>query len=142
MKKKNRISPPISPKPGGKIPDLGIYESSIKLSFKYLDLGHKKFAVHSKGGQYFIKLLERLKDFCRFNLLELQSSRSNAIRFHSIKWTKTSEPRGFSHLIGELRDAPAYQFSVSANEYGRVLGFVLYEHFHIVWLDPDHKLYP
>jgi hypothetical protein len=31
---------------------------------------------------------------------------------------------------------------LTANEYGRVHGFFLDEVFYVVWLDPDHKLYP
>ncbi len=41
----------------------------------------------------------------------------------------------------QLVDIP-YQFSLSSNEHGRVHGFFIDEVFYIVWLDPDHLLYP
>jgi len=41
----------------------------------------------------------------------------------------------------QVVDTP-YQFSLSSNEHGRVHGFLIDEVFYIVWLDPDHQLYP
>ncbi|ELU7233491.1 hypothetical protein SCL96_003408 [Escherichia coli] len=35
-----------------------------------------------------------------------------------------------------------YQFAVSRNEHGRVHGFFIGNVFHVVWLDPHHRLYP
>ncbi|WP_298920867.1 hypothetical protein [uncultured Nostoc sp.] len=72
---------------------------------------------------------------------ELLVNRSNTLRCHPIKWEDTSES-GFGLPNEEqLVDIP-YQFSISSNEYGRVHGLFIKEIFYIVWLDPDHLLYP
>ena len=34
-----------------------------------------------------------------------------------------------------------WQFALSANEHGRVHGFLIQNRFYIVWLDPEHELY-
>jgi hypothetical protein len=74
--------------------------------------------------------------------LELRSNRSSGIRCHPIRWADTSQVQGFSKITGQLRDVEPYQFEISSNAHGRVHGFFLSDVFHIVWLDPDHKLYP
>lgn len=46
-------------------------------------------------------------------------------------------------LPAHLRDTvEPYQFSLSSHVNGRVHGFFLDHVFHIVWLDPNHRLYP
>lgn len=39
-------------------------------------------------------------------------------------------------------DELAWQFALSANEHGRVHGFLADNVFYVRWLDPDHNLYP
>lgn len=101
----------------------------------------KKFSVENQDDRYVTTLLERLRDMCRMYMQECLSSRSSSLRFHPIDWTGTSEPAGFDSLPEHLRDSTPYQFSVSRNN-GRVHGFVIGHIFHVVWLDPDHALYP
>ncbi|WP_245602731.1 hypothetical protein [Gloeothece verrucosa] len=71
---------------------------------------------------------------------ELRNNPNKTLRCHEINWEDTTES-GFG-IKGEeqLVDQP-YQFSLSANQYGRIHGFFIEEIFYIVWLDPDHKLY-
>jgi hypothetical protein len=59
-----------------------------------------------------------------------------------IDWTATSEPEGFSNLLAQVSDVVPYQFEISANEHGRIHGFFLGDAFHVVWVDPEHRLYP
>ena len=75
---------------------------------------------------------------------ELTNARPNAaLRFHRIDWqndrvsVKTFGIRGW-----EEYDEAAWQFSISANEHGRVHGFLIDNVFYVVWLDPEHRLYP
>lgn len=85
--------------------------------------------------------LERLRDVSRCSFQELLSNRSKALRCHPIDWSDTSESGFGIPNEDDLVDTP-YQFSISSNKYGRVHGFFIGEIFYIVWLDPDHKLYP
>ncbi|QKQ77934.1 hypothetical protein FBB35_25410 [Nostoc sp. TCL240-02] len=62
-------------------------------------------------------------------------------RCHPIKWEDTREKAFGLPNEEQLVDIP-YQFSISSNEHGRVHGFFIDEIFYIVWLDPDHLLYP
>jgi hypothetical protein len=91
---------------------------------------------------YTQKLMERLKELSRWTLKRFTETRSMAVRNHSITWPETSRPDGFAHLPQQLREDPAWQFSISANEYGRVHGLLVGAIFYVVWLDFHHQLYP
>jgi hypothetical protein len=113
----------------------------ISFSFKYYHDSHNKFSCSEKEVIYWLTLLERLKALSSLSAQELLVNRSSTLRCHPIKWEETSE-RGFGLPNEEqLVDTP-YQFSLSSNEHGRVHGFFINEIFYIVWLDPDHLLYP
>jgi hypothetical protein len=65
-----------------------------------------------------------------------------ATRCHSIDWDRTTEPNGYGHLTAQLRDCEPYQLTISANEHGRVHGIMIDNVFYVVWVDPNHSLYP
>lgn len=113
----------------------------ISFSFKYYNENHNKFSCTEKEAIYWLTLLKRLKDLSSLTVQELLVNRSSTLRCHPINWEDTSE-RGFGLPNEEqLVDTP-YQFSLSSNEHGRIHGFFIGEIFYIVWLDPDHLLYP
>lgn len=114
----------------------------LTFSFRHLDLNHDKFSVEGRDGRYLTKLLSRLRDVCCMTMAHLKADRSKALHSHPIRWPETSEPDGYSHLNEQLQSCEPWQFSVSGNEYGRVHGFVIDTIFYVVWLDPDHQLYP
>jgi hypothetical protein len=114
---------------------------SISFSFKYFQGDHNKFSGNSQAISYWLTLLDRLKALSSLTAQELLVNRSSSLRCHPIRWADTGE-NGFGIPNEEqLVDTP-YQFSLSSNEYGRVHGFFIDEIFYIVWLDPDHQLYP
>lgn len=114
----------------------------ISFSFKYLDLGHPKFSVEQKDPSYFIALQQRLKDLSGLTPSELRQPRNpKTLRVHSIDWDTVSEPRFGIKEEEQIVGENACQFAISANDYGRVHGFMIGSTFYIVWLDPDHKLY-
>lgn len=113
----------------------------ISFSFKYYQDSHSKFSCTEKEVIYWLTLLDRLKAISSLTAQELFANRSSSLRCHPIKWEDTSES-GFGFLNEEqLVDTP-YQFSLSSNEHGRVHGFFIDEIFYIVWLAPEHRLYP
>jgi len=74
----------------------------------------------------------------------MQASRNpKALRIHRINWNhpKASQ-KGFQIPNQQDLDDEAWQFSISEHQNGRVHGFLIDTIFHVVWLDPDHGLYP
>jgi hypothetical protein len=85
-----------------------------------------------------------MKDLSGMPVSELTNARTNAaLGFHRIDWENDRvSVRSFGIKGWEEHDEDAWQFSISANEYGRVHGFLYLGVFYIVWLDPEHRLYP
>ncbi|HRP55877.1 hypothetical protein [Agriterribacter sp.] len=115
--------------------------SLINFSLKYFDTGNVKFPCSCWDGVYYLDLFSRIKDLCLLQKLEFTSNRSKTLRSHPIKWQETTE-NGFGFPMEEqIVDVP-YQFSLSANDKGRVHGFFISNTFYVVWLDKNHALYP
>lgn len=114
----------------------------ISFSFRHIAQSHDKFHYAARDAAYFCKVLERLSSLSTFTTQEFHSNRSSSLRAHPISWDETSEPAGFDHLNDQLRETQPFQFQVSANGHGRVHGFFAGHVFFVVWLDPDHLLYP
>ncbi|WP_219907664.1 hypothetical protein [Aphanothece hegewaldii] len=128
--------------------EVKVYKANFKLNAifayrisNYYQDNHSKFTCTEKEAVYWLTLLERLKALSSLTAQELLVNRSSTLRCHPINWEDTSE-NGFGLPNEEqLVDTP-YQFSLSSNEHGRVHGFFIDDVFYIVWLDPQHLLYP
>lgn len=116
--------------------------ATINFSFQYIDAGHEKFSFNAQNAAYFCKVLDRLKALSTMTEREFTADRGGSLKSHPIDWRHTSEPDGFQNLNEQFQSYTPYQFAVSRNEHGRVHGFFIGNVFHIVWLDPDHQLYP
>jgi hypothetical protein len=122
--------------------ELGGY-TPLRFSFKHLDLyGKEKFSLTRCKDGYMEKLLCRLRDLCGLSVKDFRTNKSQSLKIHRITWSETSEVPGFSSLNEQLRGAEAWQFEVTKNEHGRVHGILLEDTFYIIWVDPDHCLYP
>ncbi|MBN1391888.1 MAG: hypothetical protein JW947_03690 [Sedimentisphaerales bacterium] len=110
-------------------------------SFKYLELTHRDFNLNLVNHEkYHAKLLHRLKDISGWSDTHFACTSSNALRAHKIDWSRPSiQETGFGILDREELDDMAFQFSISANEYGRVMGFLVDNTFFVRWLDPQHQ---
>ena len=133
---------------GSRQPDRGIgankslldHDDLLKFSYKYTNLSHNVFHFNDRDVSYFVHVIQRLHDLCRYRVLELKTSKSSALRFHPIHWNDTTQRSfGLPHE-DQLVEEP-YQFSVSVNEHGRIHGFFIDNVFYIVWFDPYHRLY-
>lgn len=113
----------------------------VSFSFNYFQPTHEEFNIVKQDNKYLNTLLSRLKDLSSLTSFDLKANRSSSLRFHPINWKDTSQD-SFGIISEEQLVDRAYQFSLSANQYGRVHGFFIQEVFYIVWLDPNHKLYP
>ena len=114
----------------------------VNFSFKYLkDFdGEDKFGCIKHDSSYFIHFLGRIKNVSTLNCLELKTNHSQALRAHPINWNDTTEEKFGIPAEDQIVDQP-YQFSIQANECGRVHGFFINNTFYVVWLDKHHNLY-
>ena len=147
MNKRSSVPRPRSPANALVIPaPKQLHDGLLRFSFKYLQVTHEKFnldgmdRIESLRG-YLTSFLERLRHLSAMKVSEFCRPRNHAIRAHTIKWGDTSEPDGFSHLSEQMQACEPWQFSISANEHGRVHGILLDSVFYVIWFDPDHRLY-
>jgi len=117
-------------------------DAPLRFSFKLFDSSDNEVCPPKFRDGYVQILMERLKAISAWTVQEFLTPRGQAIRNHGITWDETSRPDGFSHLPNQYEAYPAFQFSLSANQHGRVHGLLIDDTFHIVWLDHDHRLYP
>jgi hypothetical protein len=111
------------------------------LSFSYRFFARTaKFNTGDCGPRWFDGLIDRLQALSSLRPQEVLSNRSPALRAHPIEFADTTERGGFAHLNPQLQGYQPYQFQLS-KETGRVHGFFIDLVFHIVWLDPHHRLY-
>src|SRR5690349_10046041 len=96
-----------------------VHSDRIAFSFHFLDLTHNKFHVDGRQPIYFQKLIDRLKLLSGIEKKQLSSYSNKTLRFHPIKWEDTTEPCfGIPHEEWLVEEP--LQFSISANEHGRV----------------------
>ncbi len=108
---------------------------AFTISFSYFDREHELFNLGSNKGpvesEWFITLLDRLKEFSKRTFQELKSSNFD---LHPVNWksANTKPPK-------ELEQCEFYQFRINKSK-GRVIGVLDGNIFYIVWLDPHHNL--
>ena len=113
----------------------------MKYSFKYLDLHNKKFSLQKCEKGYLKQFLTRVKELSDFTCKSFIENRSTTIRSNSINWENSSE-NGFKNVDPQNWKEQSYEFSITANKHGRVHGFIRDPVFYIVWIDPNHELFP
>jgi hypothetical protein len=128
-------------------PEGGIKKTStsnpiLKFSFKFFDQSDDEMcpAVFKNG--YTQTLMGRLQGLSSWTVADFTGRENSSIRNHRHDWSKTSRPRGFSHLNDHYSAYEGWQFCLSANEYGRVHGIIIDDTFYVIWLDQDHRMYP
>jgi hypothetical protein len=120
-----------------------IPDGLIKFSFRYFSTNEKFGYPDSQNlNKYFPVLIDRLKYISGMTLSDFMTNKCKTLRNHTHNWDKTSEPQGYKQLSDSLQQSQPWQFCLSANEHGRVHGFIISDVFYIVWLDPNHALYP
>lgn len=73
---------------------------------------------------------------------EFHSNPSRTLRIHKIDFRDSRvSVKGFGIPDAVEADANGWQFALSANEHGRVHGFLVEDTFFVRWLDPEHNLY-
>lgn len=136
MVKKSRLPPPPGP-----IRKTDVRGERLAFSFRFFT-DDEALCPRNRPDDYTQTLMERLRDLSNWTVADFVEKRSKTVRNHPITWSETSRAAGFAHLPEQVRDEPAWQFSLSANEHGRVHGLLIGSLFHVVWLDCNHQLYP
>jgi len=125
-------------------PRLTPEKSSVRFSFKHIDIEHDKFHFSKCQTEFFEKLICRFRIFSTWSIEQFTDQNNNERR-HTIWFPDTSEPEGFTNIDSEqLGVHEAWQFAIcpddQANQW-RVHGILIDDTFFVVWLDPEHKLY-
>lgn len=114
-----------------------VTEKTFSFSFACFDRTHELFNLGGKekdktvGGQWFIELIDCLKNVSNMNIEELKRSMYD---LHPIDWQKTNTNSPENEEQYEY-----WQFRINKSK-GRVIGFIIEGVFYIVWLDPYHNL--
>ena len=116
-------------------------DAILRFSFRLFDGTDTEICPEEFDARYTRVLMERLRHLSSWKVSEFVGPCNKTVRNHSIDWQKTSRPNGFVHLPEQYMAYPAYQFSLTANEYGRVHGLIIDDTFYVIWLDCQHNLY-
>ena len=123
--------------PSPQEPDLG----KIKFSFKFYDPKHETSHNATFRNPYPKEFLIKLKELETWTVEKFIDCREHTYRIHPIDWNDSNVSyRGFK--LSKEYDENAWQFSIKGNKHGRVHGFLIENIFYVVWLDPNHKVYP
>lgn len=114
----------------------------MRFSFKLFDTSDEDVCPPEFQNGYTKSLMLRLRDLSTWKVSQFLNTYSKSTRNHMIAWDKTARPDGFVHLNEQYQAYPAWQFSVSANEHGRVHGLLIGNCFYVIWLDSNHAVYP
>ena len=120
---------------------LPLDDQPLSFSFKHLDSDNAKFLLDSCDAAFYRALIEKIKDYSSWTIEQFCDENGNDRR-HRIHFPETSEPKGFSFLANEqLESSEIWQFCLDPMKEWRVHGFIIYNTFFIVWLDPGHRLF-
>ncbi len=112
---------------------------NVRFSFKFYNHKHDTSEKATFNNKYPKELLCKLKEIEAWSVEQFVQCKDNTYRIHPIEWGIVAYT-GFG--LKPEYDENAWQFSIKGNKYGRVHGFFIENIFHVVWLDPEHKVYP
>jgi len=119
----------------------------VRFCFDYLQPNHPKFPISACSKEFLQTLLCDIVRYGEWTVGHFKDMNNNEHR-HLTNFKETSEPDGFSDIDptgDDLWTEEAWQFALPGT-YGeasagwRIHGFIVDDMFHIVWLDPEHKL--
>jgi hypothetical protein len=119
----------------------------VRFCFDYLQPDHPKFPLSSCSDKFLQALLREIVRYSNWTV-DLFKDMNNVNHRHSTTFGETTEPEGFADIDPsdqELWTEEAWQFALpgergTPSDAWRVHGFIMNNIFHVVWLDPDHKL--
>jgi len=122
-------------------------ELLVRFSFTHINSQNEKFSHTNCSTEYFCKLFSILRRFSTWRVGDFVDQNNDEHR-HTIDFSQTSEPDGFQ-LQGvdaeQFGFHEGWQFSVFPEQpwcLWRAHGVLVDDTFYVVWLDPNHLLYP
>lgn len=113
----------------------------LLFSFRFLDKDHDAFNLGETSPGWFITLLEVLREINDLNRAQLVGEYRERYRYHDLDFEGDELPFKFGFSDDFLEQVEPRQFSLCRSR-GRVHGFAIGNRFYVVWLDPNHNLYP
>lgn len=114
--------------------------TTLTFSFRFFEGKHETFCCDTIKSEWFIRFLDSLQEISRLIWAEVHSRR-NHFRVHKHDWSRLKHRFALPNAIFEQIEEDCYQWSLSKGK-GRVHGFLISDVFYVVWLDPNHQLYP
>lgn len=112
---------------------------TLLFTFQFFDRDHEAFNLGHTEKDWYISLMDCLREVCRINRHELMVVQKNHYQAHVHDWDKLD----YKYKLDDdfLIQVECCQFSLTKST-GRVHGFIIGNRFYVVWLDPHHNLYP
>jgi hypothetical protein len=137
--------------PKGKIktPEVKPNQRKVRFSFECLQIDHPRFPIAECTREYYEALLREILRYQQYTVDQFSDiPNPNPERRHPIYFVDTEEKDGFPGIDPSMEDLwtdDPWQFALPGERgtpsFGwRVHGFISENVFHIVWLDPCHKL--
>jgi len=111
----------------------------ILFSFLFFDRSHEAFNLGKVEINWYISLLDALKELNDLTRNELTNIQRHHWEAHSHDWDTLKYKYNFDDDF--LEQVESLQIRISTSK-GRIHGFIIGNRFYIVWLDPHHNLYP
>lgn len=112
-----------------------LQKKEIDVSFKFFDRTHKAFNLAKVDSDWYITLIDTLKDFCNRNYPNL----IKIPKYDYHDWNKKPPKYLLEDLYPSLKQQEQIQLRLDRVN-GRIHGFFVDHIFYIVWLDPEHNM--
>lgn len=112
-------------------------QEKVVFSFEFFDRTHEAFNLGKTCVQWYIELLDVVKDISGLTWQQVNIERRKKYDPHSHDWNKTN----YKYTLDEqmLQQHEGVQFRLSKSK-GRVHGFMVGNIFYVYWLDPYHNM--
>ncbi|EQB35055.1 hypothetical protein M948_18320 [Virgibacillus sp. CM-4] len=141
LQQDKKEKPPIIPKEQLDRIKIG-QKQDIVFSWRFFDRYNKLFSMGNSKREWFIGLIDCLSNVSKMKVMEFrQQSKKRGLRVHSHNWKNATDKYNFTDEWFDQHSDDCLQFSISKAN-GRVHGFLIDNVFYIIWLDPEHNLYP
>ena len=112
-----------------------LQNKEIDISFRFFDRTHKAFNLAKIEADWYLTLIDTLKDFCNRSFNNL----SKVPKYDYHDWTVKPPKYLIKDLYPDLEQQEQIQIRLDRVK-GRIHGFFVDHIFYIIWLDPEHNM--
>lgn len=120
----------------------------IQFSFKHLDTEHQDFHIEKCSAAFLSRLLCRAREYESYTVQQFVNVNHQDDRM-LFYFPNSAYPDGFTSLDAELQAEHGWELKIapdakrhSIEAAWRAYGFLVSNVFYLVWLDPNHRLFP